>query len=278
MPKIKESHERIGQIVPIQPIEQSGHFTTLGTLGPPATLSLARRAGNYNSRHFHSGFTLIEILIATFIFAVVLTTIYTSYTGTFRVVDETESQTEIYRMARIALERMLEDLESVYIPKNPETGRSEESRRSPSRFVAEDVEIKGRCADTLRFTSRAHINLSGQEQDPGTVEIGYYVKENDEGDDFVLYRSDRPMFEEAFPVEEEAGGLTLCERLVSVNFTYRDENGEVRESWDSASDAFKDKFPKMVSISLEFVNDLDPEAPLRFMTSVAFPIEQGYSW
>jgi len=48
MPKIKESHERIGQIVPIQPIEQSGHFTTLGTLGPPATLSLARRAGNYN--------------------------------------------------------------------------------------------------------------------------------------------------------------------------------------------------------------------------------------
>ncbi len=60
------------------------------------------------------GFTLLEILIAMFIFAIVLSTIYTSYTGTFRILDETKEQTDIYRMARIALERMHEDLESVY--------------------------------------------------------------------------------------------------------------------------------------------------------------------
>jgi len=232
------------------------------------------RAGHYSKKN--SGFTLIEILIAIFIFAVVLTTIYTSYTGTFRVVDETESQAEIYRMARIALERMLEDLESTYIQKKEEDPESGEGTIHPFQFVGEDREIKGRGADTLRFTSRAHINLSGQEQDPGTVEIGYYVKENDEGDDFVLYRSDRPMFEEAFPFEEETGGLVLCERLVSVNLTYYEEDGEARESWDSTSDALKDKIPKMVSISLEFLNSSNPEAPFRFMTSVAFPIEQGY--
>jgi general secretion pathway protein J len=225
-----------------------------------------------------SGFTLVEILIAIFIFAVVLTTIYTSYTGTFRVVDETESQAEIYRMARIALERMLEDLESVYIPKNPETESPEEGHRPSFQFVGEDEEIKGRSADTLRFISRAHINLSGQEQDPGTTEISYYVKENDEGEDLVLYRSDVPRFEEAFFPEEDTGGLVLCERLVSVNFTYYEENGEVRESWDSASDALRDKIPKMVSISLEFVNSSDPEEPLRFVSSVAFPIEQRYQW
>jgi len=255
--KIKESYKRIRQLEPIQAIEQRGHFTTLGT---------------YNSGHFHAGFTLIEILIAISIFAVVLTTIYTSYTGTFRVVNETESQAEIYQMARIALERMLEDLESAYIPKNPETENPEENhRRRPSQFVGEDGEIKGRCADTLRFTSRAHINLSGQEQDPGTVEIGYYVMENEEGDDFVLYRSDRPMFEEAFPLEE-AGGLVLCERLMSVDFTYHEEGGEVCDSWDSASDAFKDRLPEMVSISLEFVNSSNPEVSFRFTTSVALPM------
>ena len=57
------------------------------------------------------GFTLFEILIAIFLFTVVLTTIYASYTGTLRVVDTTESQADVYRMARIALERILEDLE-----------------------------------------------------------------------------------------------------------------------------------------------------------------------
>ena len=42
------------------------------------------------------GFTLLEILIALAIFSIIITAIYTSYTGTFKVIDETESQTEIY--------------------------------------------------------------------------------------------------------------------------------------------------------------------------------------
>jgi general secretion pathway protein J len=66
------------------------------------------------------GFTLVEILISIVIFAVVLTTIYASYAGSFRVIDETESQAEIYGMARVAMERISEDLESVYIGKDGE--------------------------------------------------------------------------------------------------------------------------------------------------------------
>jgi general secretion pathway protein J len=234
------------------------------------------RAGQYSKKN--SGFTLLEIMVAIFIFAVVLTTIYTSYTGTFRVVDETESQAEIYRMARIAIERMLEDLESIYIPKGEENPKSEEDTLSRFQFLGEDREIEGRSADNLRFTSRAHLNLGGQEQESGAAEIAYYLKEKEEGDDLVLYRIDRAMFEEVSPSDERTGGLVLCERLVSVNFTYYDENGEARESWDSLSDALRGKIPKMVSIALEFVNSLDPEAPLKFMTSVVLPLEERHPW
>ena len=222
-----------------------------------------------------SGFTLAEILIAIFIFAVVLTTIYTSYTGTFRIVDETESQAEIYRMARIAMERMLEDLESTYVPKREGNAQSEENPLQYFQFVGEDQEIKGRYADTLRFISRAHINLSGDDEDTGKTEIGYYVKENEEGEDFVLYRSDRPMFEKGFLLEEDSDGLVLCEGLVSVNFIYYEEKGEAFENWDSTSEEHKDTIPRMVSILLEFVNPLNSETPLRFMTSVSLPIERG---
>jgi general secretion pathway protein J len=226
----------------------------------------------------NAGFTLMEILIAISIFAVVITTIYTSYTGTFRVVDETESQAEIYRMARIAMERMLEDLESIYIPKRQENPESEENTLHLFQFVGEDREIKGMSADSLRFISRAHIKLSGQEQEAGAVEIGYYIKETDEENHLVLYRSDRPMPEAAIPIDEETDGLVLCEGLAAVNFAYYEENGEVRESWDSASDELKDKIPRMVSISLEFLGSLNPEAPFKFMTSVEFPIAQEYPW
>ena len=52
------------------------------------------------------GFTLLEIIIALLILAVVLTTIFGSYTRTLGNIFETESQADIYAMARIALERI----------------------------------------------------------------------------------------------------------------------------------------------------------------------------
>ena len=204
-----------------------------------------------------------------FIFAIVLSIIYTSYTGTFRIVNETESQADIYGMARIALERMLEDLESAYIPEKVETSESEEE----STFVGEDKEIKDRSADSLHFISRAHLVFNEQEQASGTAEIAYYVQEDEEGEGFVLYRRDRPAFQEK--PEEGTGGLVLCDSLVSVSFTYYDDEGEVYDHWDYKSDEFKDKIPKMVSVILEFENSTDTERPFSFMTSVALQLGKG---
>jgi general secretion pathway protein J len=218
-------------------------------------------------------FTLLEILIAMFIFAIVLSTIYTSYTGTFRIVDDTESQTDIYEMARIALERMHEDLESVYILENPKSSEPEELASPVSEFLGEDKEIEGKSADLLRFVSTAHLIFSEEDKASGTAEIAYYVEEGHEGDGFVLYRSDTPPFEEK--PEEGTGGLVLCDSLVSVNFAYYDDEGEVSDKWDSSSDEFKNKIPRMVSILLEFQNKSDPETPFKFFTTVALPAGQG---
>jgi general secretion pathway protein J len=222
------------------------------------------------------GFTLVEILIAIVIFAVVLTTIYASYTGSFRVIDETESQAEIYRMARVAMDRILEDLESVYIGKDGESTNQEGNTGRNIQFMGEERVINGMRADTLSFVSRSHINLSGQDQDYGTTRVSYIVKESDGGDDLVLYRNDRPTFEEDNPVEEAANGLVLCEGLVSVAFGYQGENDTFSPGWDSDLDAMKDKVPKSVSISLEFKNVSDPENPIKFTTSIALPMEHGY--
>ena len=67
----------------------------------------------------------------------------------------------------------------------------------------------------------------------------------------------------------------LCEKLVSVNFAYHGSNGEVLERWDSTSGQQKGRIPRMVSIELELVNSANPESPLKFMTRVALPMEQG---
>lgn len=208
------------------------------------------------------GFTLFEIMITTFIFAVVLSLLYTAYMGTFRNIEATESQSDIYGMARITLERMVEDLGSVYVNIPPSDG-----------FMGEDAEINGRNADTIRFLSRAHIVFNEDNVGARMAEIVYYIKESEEEDTFILYRSDTQEFEER--PEEGTGGLILCDGLFSVNFIYYNDEGEEYESWDSTKDEFKGRVPAMVSIVLEFFNRSNPEAPFKFKTGVALPMARN---
>ena len=224
------------------------------------------------------GFTLLEVLISVFILAVVLSTIFTSYSGTFRVVDETESQAEMYEMARVAMQRIVEDLESVCFRGSEKSSKSESEKTSKigeepfqrARFLGEDKEINGRAADTLRFLSRAHLVLDEDGEPSIPAEIIYSVKESAEGDTLVLYRADTMELEKVS--EEEKDGLILCDSLVSVNFTYTDADGDVHDTWDSTKEEFKERLPLKVSIILEFVNKSRPETPLKFMTGVVVPM------
>ena len=147
------------------------------------------------------GFTLMEVLIAIFILVTVLSTIYASYTGTLRIVEETQSQAELYQVARIALERITEDLESLYIPT-----KTKEALIGPAGldddeelvgFKGEANEIAGERADSMRFFSRAHLVFGEQDLPCGTAEIGYYVEEDETTESLVLYRTDRLKVEEA---------------------------------------------------------------------------------
>jgi len=271
VPEFNERYKRIRRIERIQPPEQRRRSMGLGTF-------IRRAYGGCHSRHFRSGFTLFELLVAIVIFALVLSTIYASAKGTFRVVDGTESQAEIYRMARIAMERIIEDLESVYIQEMTSKGKSPTDTPAASALVGEDNEIDGRSADGLRFTSRAHVNLGGQERDPGAVEIVYYVRQGDEDEDLIFYRNDRPLFEVFGSGEEDTGGLVLCEGLRSVDFTYHEQDGTVREDWDTDSEEMEGVLPMMVSISLEFNDGSGSGVPLKFLTRVSLPAGQGASW
>jgi general secretion pathway protein J len=221
-----------------------------------------------------SGFTLMEILIAIFILAVILSMLYAAYTGTFRNIDETQSRADMYEMARIALDRMVEDLECAYMSRNTEKEVSEEEQNPVTRFVGEQAETDGRRTDTLSFSSRAHLVFYPEDLDLDQTKITYEVGEGEDEGRFALFRSDTPELT-LVSEEETRGGAVLCNGLHALRLIYYDENGEAYDSWDSTQDSFKDKLPARVSIFLEFVNPLDLEAPVGFFTSVALPMSGG---
>lgn len=215
------------------------------------------------------GFTLLEVLVSIAIFAAIVSVLYPSYIGTFKNIEYTKSEAEIYHMARIALDRLTKDIRSAYIPAwVKQNDEDEDELIQRMNFFAEDEDINGRSADSLRFFCNNHLVFRDEDR-PGNAFISYYIKER-EDDSFVLYRTDTHEFDE--PPEEETGGLILCENLYSLEFTYFDENEDSYDDWDSSSDMFKGKLPLMVTIKLEFINGPDPESVIKFMTSVSLPM------
>jgi len=208
------------------------------------------------------GFTLIEILVAVLILGVVLSTVYASYTGTFRIIRETETDAELYGMARTVLERMSRDLEAAAPWKGALT------------FLAKPYTLGDREFTRLTFRSAAHIAFGEKEESAGIAVIGYNIEEGTEKAGYILSRSDSLRRDPE--KEETAGGFPLCDQIETLTYLFYDTTGKEYETWDSGGDveAQKKKAPAMVEIRLGLVNEKDREHPHPFMTRIKLPLNQ----
>ena len=214
------------------------------------------------------GFTLLEVLLAFFIFAIIFVTLYSTYSGSFKTITMTEARMDLYRKAAITLERIGEDIQAAYVSVLPP-----ESFGNPAeytQFLGENNEINGNDADALHFFARLPPLFEDELEKTSGQMVSYDVKEGNSEDELVLLRTEDVEFA---TVTEEKEGLVLCDGLQAINFTYFDADGEPHETWDSDSDDFDAYLPRMVRISLEFLNHENPEEPLRFTTSIVLPLD-----
>ncbi len=225
-----------------------------------------RLKSNIDPRHPACGFTLLEIMIAIFIFAIVVTTIFASYNALFSGNETIEQGTASYEMAKNCLNRMMIDLETVHVSLPPEYS-PQEVADSPDlyRIAGDIVDIQGREFPKIRFTSLSHIAFGGKTQN-GIAEIVYYVQTEDDGR-FLLKRADNlhpyPLF------EEKAGDPVLCNDLKSLTVKYYDEEGTEYDLWDSDAEEFGYSTPRTIRIKLELASE---SQPLLFETMVTLPV------
>ncbi len=212
------------------------------------------------------GMTLLEIMLAMLVLAMVVAMVTLSLSGSLNVVSETRRQGELYHQAQVALERISDDLASAVM-----TG--------DVRFQGKKMTIDGRRADRLRFASMAHIVFDPQHGHPGMAVISYTVRP-DPGNsgDLVLLRADHlltPPGEQGGNSEGDAGFL-LCNGLRSVSFSFTDKGGETSDSWGASpadeQDPASGKLPVTVTCTLEFRLDRDRKTALTFSTSVLLPV------
>jgi general secretion pathway protein J len=209
------------------------------------------------------GFTLIEILLAIFILGIVMSTVYASYTGTFRIIRETQEDAEIYGMARNALDRMVRDLQSAA------------PWRGAFTFITKANTLGSREFLRLTFRAAAHVAFNDRDVPGGISVIEYRIEEGTEKEGYVLVRSDDPYRD---PGKEEPlpGGYLLSDRIEALTYRFYDEAGKEYETWDSGGqvEAQRKRAPAGILIGLSLVNTADKERPYRFTTRVRIPFNR----
>jgi len=226
------------------------------------------------------GFTLMEILVAFFLFGLIISVLFGSYTGVLHSVEATRETVSIYETARMCLERIILDLESVQVTMEP--GYRPPDTDSPKdlhRVVGDMSETGNGQFSRLSFSSRAHVDLGGEDRQ-GVARIRYYVTQDPEQpESYVLRRYDTLHMALSEAEEQESrNDPILCERVVAFVCRYYDQEGQLHESWDSDDDNQGYATPRMVEVSLEMGNAQETEtAPLRFVTRIQLPIYRDAS-
>ena len=212
------------------------------------------------------GFTLFEILIAIFIFAIIVTTVFGSYNFVLSSSETVDKAISSYQMGQNCLHRMIIDLESIHVCRLPAYSPPDfDDSPDAYQIIGEISDINGAAFSRLRFRSLAHVPLKYGPQSK-IPEIVYYVQAGNEND-FVLRRADNLCSDE--PFEEKKSDPILCENIKSLIFIYYDQEGDEYENWDSDLEQFGHATPVAIKIKLEIGNDSDFQL---FETMVAIPV------
>lgn len=208
----------------------------------------------------YRGFTLIEILIAVLIFAIIISILFSSFRA-FIVSSETlKEEMNYYETIRVVFKRISMDLESLFVLQPPRYQKPEfNSEPDPFRLIGKEETIGQTIVSSLTFISIAHIKFADDPRE-GLSIISYYLKENTTKR-FDLYRSDSLFsFSESL---ESCSDSILCRDISDFKIVYTDSKGISHDYWDSDSEEFLHMFPKTIEMII-FSNFREERRQFRF--------------
>jgi general secretion pathway protein J len=198
------------------------------------------------------GFTLFEILIAIFIFSMVVAIVFGSFREISKGAGIINTSNDIYEMAQGFMTLIGRDLESVYVEQKPAYKKPVTAGTpDPFRITGKTEYVGSTSFPMVRFTSLSHLPVN-RDNRGGIAEIVYYADKSDEYG-MILRRSDRLFFYDEF-VKKPVHPVVL-RKIKSLAFKYIDAEGQEHDTWDSESGEFRYATPSAVGIRIEIDDD-----------------------
>jgi general secretion pathway protein J len=207
------------------------------------------------------GFTLIEVMVAMAILAIVSTLVWSSFRQTALTKQNVEAQAARYRTVRLALDRMARELAMAFLSQNEDTAQPE--RRT--RFVGK----RHTTVDELTFSYFGHQRLYEDSAEADTAVVQYYSEPDRErrGITNLMRRETRRL---GYGKPEDLSGQRdiLCDDVVRLKVDYWDSRDKTwREEWNTTSaDGQPDRLPNKIKLTLTVHDERGKEVPFQTQT------------
>jgi general secretion pathway protein J len=189
------------------------------------------------------GFTLVEVMIAVAITAVIGVLIMGSFQRTYAAKELTESQDERFSSARIALTRLTRELGSAFLSDDYDHKRY---RERPTVFRGKDLGER----DELLFATMTHARLVRDAKESDQAVVAYTVEQDpDHQGEMALFRREKPRIDD----DPERGGAKaiVCEHVTRFDVEYWDwKKQEWAREWITTTPDRSNFLPTRVKIRL----------------------------
>ncbi len=214
-----------------------------------------------------SGFTLIEVMVSIGILSTITLMLWASSQGAFKTKKAVESKMARYRVARLAMDRILRDVQMAYLSNNNIPGTEQTPRTYFDGVHRPDI-------DELRFTYFGHQRLYAESKEGDTAAIGYFgQRDKSDGGKLNLWRKEtRRIAAERIdngniPGEAEV----IADDVVKLELHYYEPvRKEWLESWrTNQADGMPNRLPSRVKVKLVIRDDRGEELPLESEVRIA---------
>jgi len=203
-----------------------------------------------------AGFTLVELLLALFLFALIAGVIFAAFAAVASGVEKGRQHIEIYRVGRVALLHMAQEVGAA-MP--PPTG-------SDTRFQGKKNTDGGTGHDRIDFLTIPYRRYSDKVPSYELCRVAYYVADNPQGKTALFREEDCSGEEEER--RERATLLELTDLAVGLEITYYDAEKDYEE-WPPNRDD-QSLLPCRVRLALTLRDT--PQYARAFITTVALPM------
>jgi type II secretion system protein J len=213
------------------------------------------------------GFTLIEVMIAILLLALMSIAVYQVTTRSFSLNAQLGQESTDYIAIVLSLQNVETDLSQIYTPPLDPALAPKDPNSQASQFWSAPLRSDGMRRSRLqgskeKITFLSNGNRRVEEDSPQSdfQKVTWEIERNAEGA-YSLYRStDWDAFNVDDGVAAKPIRVALLENLTSAKFTYyRTENKTWDETWDSEGRFVKPeaRFPQLISLKVELPDPMN---------------------